>query len=335
MTQPQVPASFRALLLTQQDKQVQAQMQDLPTDQLPEGDVLVQVEMSSLNYKDGLAVSGRPGVVRAYPMVPGIDLAGRVLASDNPEYKPGDAVLVTGWGIGEAHWGGYGQLARVRSEWLTRIPQRFSARDAMAVGTAGFTAMMSVLALEERGLRPGAGEVLVTGATGGVGSVAVALLAARGHTVVASTGRPEEEAYLRELGATSLIGREELSSLKRPLEKERWAGAVDVVGGETLAGVLSSLRRGAAVAASGLVGGTGLTTTVMPFILRGVALLGIDSVMCPPERRQRAWDRLAADLPDALLQSGVQVHGLSEIESLALDILAGKVRGRTVIDVNA
>ena len=322
----------RALLLTQaEDKSVSAALRDLTLDDLPDGEVTVAVEASSLNYKDGLAVLGRPGVVRSYPMVPGIDLAGAVLESSDPRFKVGDPVLLTGWGVGERHWGGYATHARVKADWLTRRPAGMSARDSMAVGTAGLTAMLCVMALEEYGLTPQGGEVVVTGASGGVGSVAVALLAALGYAVVASTGRTEEESYLRRLGASEVIGREVLSGLKRPLEKERFAGAVDSVGEGTLAGVLSSLKYGGAAAACGLAGGSGLPTTVLPFILRGVALLGVDSVLCPPERRERAWARLASELPEVLLKEGVSVHPLADVPELAAAILEGKVRGRTVI----
>ncbi|AFZ66835.1 MDR family oxidoreductase [Deinococcus peraridilitoris] len=326
-----VPDAFRALILSQQDGTVQASLRDdLPTSELPEGDVLVAVEASSLNYKDGLAVLGRPGVVRSYPMVPGIDLAGTVLESSDERHQQGERVLVTGWGMGERHWGGYAELARVPADWLIRIPERFSARDAMAVGTAGLTAMLCVMALEERGLTPGAGEVVVTGAAGGVGSVAVALLAARGYTVVASTGRAQEQDYLRRLGAHTVIGREELLA-RRPLERERWAGAVDSVGGDVLAGVLASLRYGASATACGLARSSELPTSVLPFILRGASLLGIDSVMCPAEKRQEAWHRLAGELPGVLLQEGVTEQPLSEVPRLAREILEGRVRGRTVI----
>ncbi|MFC4452981.1 MDR family oxidoreductase [Deinococcus sonorensis] len=327
------PQQVRALMLTQaEDKTVTATLRDdLTVQDLPDGDVLVQVEASSLNYKDGLAVLGRPGVVRRYPMVPGIDLAGTVVESSDARYAPGDPVLLTGWGIGEQFWGGYATHARVQADWLTCRPEGLSAQDAMAIGTAGFTAMMSVMALEDHGLTPEQGEVVVTGASGGVGSVAVALLSALGYRVVASTGRPQEAGYLQGLGAAQIIGREELSSLKRPLEKERFAGAVDAVGGETLAGVLSCLKRGGAAAACGLAGGSGLPTTVLPFILRGVALLGIDSVMCPPERRERAWQRLSRELPGTLYSEGVTVQPLAEVQRLAEQILAGQIRGRTVI----
>ena len=324
---------MRALLLTQnEDRSVTATLRrDLSLADLPEGEVLVSVEASSLNYKDGLAVLGRPGVVRRYPMVPGIDLAGTVLESSDSRYEPGDPVLLTGWGVGEGHWGGYASHARVKADWLTHRPEGMDARTAMAFGTAGFTAMMAVMALEDHGLTPDMGEVVVTGASGGVGSVAVALLAHAGYTVVASTGRPEEEAYLKGLGAHEVIPRSLLSDLKRPLEKERFAAGIDSAGGSTLAGLLACTRRAGAVAACGLAQSAELHTSVMPFILRGVALLGIDSVMCPPDRRVRAWERLNTEVPAALLQDGVHEFPLSEVQRLAADILAGQVRGRTVI----
>ncbi|WP_291424469.1 MDR family oxidoreductase [Deinococcus sp.] len=339
MTQPSafqasLPQTFKALLLTKDGDVVQAAVTDVPTEQLPVGDVTVQVEVSSLNYKDGLAVAGRPGVVRNYPMVPGIDFAGKVLESGNPAFKPGDDVVLTGWGVGERHWGGYSELARVKGEWLVGRPERFSAHDTMAIGTAGLTAMLCVLALEDGGLKPGDGEVLVTGAAGGVGSVAVSLLAALGYDVTASTGRVEQEGdYLRGLGARSVIHRDELSALKKPLEKERWAAAVDVVGGDTLAGVLASTRYGGQVAACGLAGGMKMTTSVAPFILRGVTLRGVESVTCPAGRRQQAWERLSRDLPQKLLAEGVSTASLADLPRLAEDILAGKVRGRVVVQV--
>ena len=332
MTQPNVDR-IRALLLTQhEDRSVRADLRDdLTLSDLPDGNVLVRVEASSLNYKDGLAVAGRPGVVRRYPMVPGIDLAGTVLESQDGRYTAGDPVLLTGWGVGEGHWGGYASHARVQADWLTRRPPGMDARKAMAIGTAGFTAMLALMALERHGLTPGQGEVMVTGAAGGVGSVAVALLAQAGYTVVASTGRAEEAGYLRALGASEIVDRTLLSELKRPLEKERFAAGIDSVGGGTLFGLLSCLKRGAAAAACGLAGGSDLNTTVLPFILRGVALLGIDSVMCPPALRERAWERLNSELPAVLLDSGVQEVPLSEVIDLAPRILAGQVRGRTVI----
>ncbi|MBI0445461.1 MDR family oxidoreductase [Deinococcus sp. DB0503] len=328
-----LPEHFRALRAVKDETGVRPEFQTLTLADLPEGEVLVRVTHSSLNYKDGLAVAGRPGVLKAYPMTPGIDLAGTVVEDQTGTYRPGDAVLLTGWGIGERQDGGYAEYARVKAAWLVPLPEGTDAQWAMSVGTAGFTAMLAVMALEEHGVTPGSGEVLVTGAAGGVGSTAVALLAAAGHSVTASTGRREEEDYLRSLGAANIIGREELLALKRPLEKERWAGVVDSVGGDTLAGALASTRTHGAVAACGLAGGSGLNTTVFPFILRGVNLLGIDSVTCPTERRRAAWARLARDLPAAKLAGVTQLRPLSDVPALAQEILAGRVRGRTVIDV--
>lgn len=332
MTQPS-DVQVRALVLTQsEDRKVTGDFRtDLTLADLPDGEVLVKVEASSLNYKDGLAVLGKPGVVRKYPMVPGIDLAGSVLESSDARFKAGDPVLLTGWGVGEGHWGGYASHARVKADWLTHRPAGLDAKRAMALGTAGLTAMLCVLALEAHGLTPDAGEVAVTGASGGVGSVAVALLAQAGYTVVASTGRTEEEAYLRQLGASEIIPRSLLSDLKRPLEKERFAAGVDSAGGSTLAGLLASTRRAGAVAACGLAQSSELQTTVLPFILRGVALLGIDSVMCPPELRERAWERLSREVPQVLYTEGVREVPLGEVQAQAEKILAGQVRGRTVV----
>ncbi|GAA5532675.1 MDR family oxidoreductase [Deinococcus aluminii] len=333
LPEPHLPEHFRALRAVKDETGVRPEFQTLTLADLPEGDTLVRVTHSSLNYKDGLAVAGRPGVLKSYPMTPGIDLAGTVVQDQTGTYQPGDAVLLTGWGIGERQDGGYAEYARVKAGWLVPLPEGTTPEWAMSVGTAGFTAMLAVMALEEHGVTPGSGEVLVTGAAGGVGSTAVALLAAAGHPVTASTGRPEEEAYLRSLGASNVIGREELPALKRPLEKERWAGVVDSVGADTLAGALASTRTHGAVAACGLAGGSALNTTVFPFILRGVNLLGIDSVNCPPERRRAAWARLARDLPADKLADVTQVRPLSDVPGLAQEILAGQVRGRTVIDV--
>ncbi len=337
MTQPAAPAlpdTFRALRMLRDDAGVRPEFQTLPLAALPEGDTLVRVAYSSLNYKDGLAVAGRPGVLRGYPMTPGIDLAGEVLSCDTGVYAPGDRVILTGWGIGERSDGGYAELARVRADWLVPLPPGTAPEWAMSVGTAGFTAMLAVMALEDHGVSPGQGEVLVTGAAGGVGSAAVALLAAAGFTVVASTGRLQEESYLRGLGAARLIGREELPAQTRPLEREQWAGVVDTVGGETLRGALAGTRTHGTVAACGLAGGSALGGTVFPFILRGVTLAGIDSVTCPVPRRRAAWARLARDLGPGKLRDVVQVRPLSDLPALAGQILAGQVRGRTVIDVN-
>jgi acrylyl-CoA reductase (NADPH) len=311
-------------------------LKDVPRDALPDGDVTVAVTYSSLNYKDGLAVTGQGRIVRSYPMVPGIDLAGTVLASESPDYKPGDEVVLTGWGVGERHWGGYAEMARVKSAWLVPLPRELTARQAMALGTAGFTAMLSVMALEEHGVGPHGRPVIVTGAAGGVGSVAVALLAQRGYTVAASTGRSELHDYLKGLGASEIIERAALAAPStRPLESERWGGGVDTVGSTTLAAVLRTTAYGGSVAACGLAGGNDLPTTVLPFILRAVNLLGIDSVLCPPDRRRTAWERLARDVPSDTLNRITQVAPLADVPRLAGEILQGRVRGRVIIDVRA
>src|SRR5579864_5657859 len=300
-------SDFRALVLHESDGKVTPRIEHVTEDDLPPGEVTVDVEYSTLNYKDGLILKGLGRLVRKYPHVPGIDFAGRVSLSTTPEYKPGDAVLVTGWRVGEVQWGGFAEKARVKASQLVRLPQGLTTRRAMAVGTAGFTAMLAVMALEEHGLKsggrgeasgsPGAGEVLVTGAAGGLGSITVALLAKLGHAVVASTGRAETHDYLRALGAQGIIDRASLAQAPtRPLDSERWAGAIDAVGSTTLATVLSQLKYNASVAACGLAGGNDLPTTVIPFLLRGVKLLGIDSVLCPMPERQEAWRRLAHDL---------------------------------------
>jgi len=326
---------FDALVLTQHaDGTVQAAIQQLTPADLPAGDVLVQVSYSGLNYKDGLAVTNTGKIVRSFPMVPGIDFAGTVIESQSPTYAVGDAVVLTGWGVGERHWGGYAGMARVSADWLVPLPAGLTPKQAMGIGTAGFTAMLSVLALEEHGVTPDAGEVVVTGAAGGVGSIAVALLAQLGYRVVASTGRTEQHAYLHELGAAECIGREVLAApSKRPLESSRWAGAVDTVGGDTLAGVLRTMNAGGSVAACGLAGGSHLNTTVMPFILRGVNLLGIESVNCPLPRRRLAWERLVRDLPLAKLEAMIETARLADVPRLAAAIVAGQVRGRVVIEL--
>jgi acrylyl-CoA reductase (NADPH) len=329
-------SSFKALLVEKEGDAQTAALKELQPDALPEGDVLVRVAYSSLNYKDGLAVTGKGPIIRKFPLVPGIDLAGTVEESDSPDYKPGDQVVLTGWGIGERYWGGYTQLNRVKSEWLVPLPDGLTLEQAMGIGTAGFTAMLCVLALEAHGCTPASGEVVVTGATGGVGSIAVAILGKLGHTVIASTGSPEAHDYLKSLGASDFIDRSVLGEAsKRPLESARWAGAVDTVGGDTLASLLKGMQVGASVAACGNAGGVALNTTVFPFILRGVNLLGIDSVMCPRELRQEAWQRLSQDLPKAALDSMVQVAPLSEVQAFSEQILQGQVRGRTGIDVNS
>lgn len=330
------PATFSALVLTQRDGQTVAEFKTLTDADLPAGEVLVAVEYSSLNYKDGLAVTGKGKIVRQFPLVPGIDLAGTVLESSAPAYQPGDRVVLTGWSVGERYWGGYAQRARVKADWLVPLPEKLDSRRAMAIGTAGFTAMLCVLALEQADVKPDAAKpVLVTGASGGVGSVAVALLAHLGYRVTAVTGRPENEAYLRELGATEFVAREAMNQPCRPLETQLWSGVVDTVGGRVLARALAETDYGGAVAACGLAGGTDLPTTVMPFILRGVKLLGVDSVLCPPEPRRMAWARLARDLPASLLEQVIQVAPLAEVPRLAEAILAGQVRGRVVVDPNA
>jgi acrylyl-CoA reductase (NADPH) len=329
-------AGFRALVLREVEGKTAHDFEMLGLDALPDGDVLVEVTHSCLNYKDGLAVTGKGRVVRRFPMVPGIDLAGTVLESAASDLRPGDKVVATGWGLGEAHWGGYAQRARVRSEWLVPIPRELTPEQAMGIGTAGFTAMLSVLALERAGLRPSSDTPLVvTGASGGVGSIAVALLAKLGYTIAAVTGRADNEAYLRGLGAAEIVERSAMTEPSRPLEKQRWAGGVDTVGGPILARVLAETRQDGAVAACGLAGGTDLPTTVMPFILRGVSLLGINSVVCPRERHLEAWRRLVADLPTATLADVTQVISLSDVPRYAETILAGQVRGRLVVDVGA
>jgi len=302
---------------------------------LGDGDVTVAVAYSSLNYKDGLAVTGKGKIMRSHPMIAGIDLAGVVESSDSPDWKPGDEVLVTGWGLSESHSGGFTQRQRVQSGWLTRKPDGLTLQQTMAVGTAGLTAMLCVLAIEGVGVVPGDGEVVVTGAAGGVGSVAVAVLAELGYAVAASTGRPETHDYLRSLGASTIVEREELATAGRPLDKERWLGGVDTVGSQTLATVLAQTRYRGAVAACGLAGGNDLPTTVLPFILRNVALLGVDSVMCPAPVRAEAWSRLGTDLLTDLLDSMTTVRPLTDVPALAEQILAGQTRGRVVIDTSA
>ena len=327
--------TFTALVLDEADGKVSASIRELDESSLPEGEVTVAVSHSTLNYKDGMILQGIGRLVRTYPHVPGVDFAGTVLASDSPDYAPGDKVVLTGWRVGEARWGGYAQRARVRADWLVKLPNGMSEREAMAIGTAGFTAMLAVMALEAAGLAPGAGEVLVTGANGGLGGVAVALLSSLGHEVTASTGRPEAADHLRALGAATVIDRAELATPpERPMLSERWAGAVDAVGGTTLASILAALNYRAAVAACGLAGGTKLDTTVIPFLLRGVRLLGIDSVMCPATERRAAWRRLAADLPRDRLESLTELVPLSALPGLAARILKGETRGRIVVDVD-
>jgi acrylyl-CoA reductase (NADPH) len=305
-------------------------------DELPDGDVLISVAYSCLNYKDGLAVTGQGKIIRSYPMVPGIDLAGTVVESGSPDFKPGDEVIVTGWGVGESHWGGYAQLARMHAGWLVPVPEGLTMRQAMAIGTAGFTAMLSVIALEERGLTPKGGEVIVTGASGGVGSIAVAILAQLGYHVVASTGRTELHDYLQKLGARDIIDRTELAEPpSRPMVSGRWAGAVDVVGSHTLASLLAAMEPNSSIAVCGLAGGSDLQTTVFPLILRGVSLLGINSVLVPQAQRLEAWRRLAQDLPQDTLEMMTQIAPLDDVITLSQQIIEGEVQGRVVVDLNA
>jgi len=328
---------FRALLLDKNDTgQSVACVTELPDDRLPPGEVTVAVDYSTVNYKDGLCLSPNgSGMVRSWPHVAGIDLAGRVVASSDPRYGPGDPVLLTGWRVGETHWGGYATRARVRADWLVPLPAGLTLRQTMAVGTAGLTAMLAVLALEDHGLTPDKGEVLVTGAAGGVGSVAVAVLSGLGYDVAAVTGRPESESYLRELGATRIVPRADLAeTVQRPLEAETWAGCIDAVGGAMLARVLGQLQYNASVAAVGLAGGAAVPASVIPFLLRGVNILGIDSVLRPYAERVRAWDRIARDLNLDRLETMIRPAGLAEVPALGAAILQGQVQGRVVVDVN-
>src|SRR5215813_9431895 len=326
-------ATFRAILIRKTDDGQSVGLTDFDEKDLMDGDVTVRVEWSSLNYKDGLALTGKAPVVRRFPMIPGIDLAGMVEASQHADWKPGDRVIVNGWGLGETHLGAYGEKARVKGDWLVPVPAGMTGREAMAIGTAGYTAMLAVMALERHGITPERGPVVVTGAAGGVGSVAVALLAKLGYHVVASTGRLQEEPYLRGLGASELIDRKELSAPGKPLARERWAGAVDSVGSTTLANVLAGTRYGGAVAACGLAGGMDLPATVAPFILRAVSLLGIDSVMCPRPIRREAWKRLDSDLDRAKLTSITSEIGLSDVKEAGRRIVEGGVRGRIVVKI--
>jgi acrylyl-CoA reductase (NADPH) len=324
---------FNALVL-ENNPAFHASVQAVDEARLPPGDVTVAVDYSTLNYKDGLAITNAGPVVRQWPMVAGIDGAGTVIESSHPDWGVGDQVVHNGWGVGEVHWGCLAEKARLKGDWLVRLPQAFTLRQAMAIGTAGYTAMLCVLALEDHGIGPGAGEVLVTGATGGVGSVAVALLSGLGYQVVAATGKASEEAYLKRLGASSLLDRAALSNPGKPWQKERWAGVVDAVGSHTLANALAQTRYGGVVAACGLAQGMDLSTSVMPFILRGVTLAGIDSVMAPLARRQRAWSRLARDLDPTLLEAMVEEVPLSQAQARAQDLMAGRVRGRIVVKIS-
>ncbi len=326
---------MKAILINKDDDTYAAKLSDVDESGLPDGNVTVQVDYSTLNYKDSLAITGSSPVVRNFPMVPGIDLAGTVEESSHPEYKAGDKVVLNGWGVGEVHWGGLAQKARLNGDWLVGLPEAFTPKQAMAMGTAGYTAMLCVLRLEKNGVTPELGEILVTGAAGGVGSVAISILAKLGYTVTASTGRPGEQAdYLKALGAAEIIDRKELSEKGRPLAKERWAGAVDAVGSQTLANICAAAKYGGTVAACGLAQGFDLPATVMPFILRGITLAGIDSVYCPKHRRMEAWSRLAADLDVKHIERMINEIPLSGVIDAASDQLAGKIRGRLVVDVN-
>jgi len=321
---------FKALLLENADG-FKASVQQVDESRLPPGDVTVAVAYSTLNYKDGLAITNKGPVVRSWPMVAGIDGAGTVIESSHPDWKAGDVFVHNGWGVGEAHWGCLSEKARLKGDWLVKLPTVFTPRQVMAIGTAGYTAMLCVLALEDHGVKPDAGEVLVTGATGGVGSVAIALLGKLGYTVVAVTGKAGEEAYLKSLGASSIVDRALLANPGKPFQKERWAAVVDAVGSHTLANALAQTRYGGVVAACGLAQGMDLPTTVMPFILRGVTLAGIDSVMAPLAKRKRAWERLAQDLDATLLESMIQEVSLEGAIDKAHELMAGKVRGRVVV----
>jgi acrylyl-CoA reductase (NADPH) len=326
-------ATFKAIRIDKGEQGQTVGLVDFDENDLMDGDVTVRVEWSTVNYKDGLALTGKAPVVRRLPMIPGIDFAGRVEHSSHPEWTSGDRVILNGWGVGETHLGGYGEKARVKGDWLVPLPPGMTGREAMAIGTAGYTAMLAVMALERHGMVPASGPVVVTGAAGGVGSVAVALLAKLGYGVIASTGRPQEADYLRRLGATEIVDRAELASQGRPLGKERWAGGIDSVGSHTLANVLAMTRYGGAVAACGLAGGMDLPASVAPFILRAVSLLGIDSVMCPQAVRREAWKRLATDLDRGKLQEMTHEIGVRDVAEAGQAIVDGKVRGRTVVKI--
>jgi acrylyl-CoA reductase (NADPH) len=327
--------AFNALVVDKEaDGGTRAGIRSLELGDLPEGEVTVAIEWSTLNYKDGLCLGSGGGLVRQYPHVPGIDFAGRVETSSDPRYSEGDQVVLTGWRVGEAHWGGYSQKARAKADWLVPLPEGLTTREAMIVGTAGLTAMLAVMALEDHGLEPGRGPVLVTGAAGGVGSVAVAILSALGHEVAAVTGRPETEDYLRGLGATTIVPRGEIAeTVKRPLESETWSGCVDAVGGAMLARVLGQMKYGASVAAVGLAGGAALPASVVPFLLRGINLLGIDSVLQPYANRVRAWERVARDLPMDRLEEMARPAALADLPDLGAAILKGQVQGRVIVEV--
>ena len=328
---------FNALVVNKdEDEKTSAAVEQISVDQLPEGNVTVAVEYSTVNYKDGLCIGSGGGMVRNYPHVPGIDFSGTVEASDDDRYSPGDKVVLTGWRVGEVQWGGYSQKARVNADWLVPLPELISSKQAMAIGTAGLTAMLAIIALEQHGLQKSNGSILVTGGSGGVGSVAIAILSKLGYEVATVTGRPESADYLKSLGASIIVPREELNeAIKRPLEKQVWSGCVDTVGGEMLARVFGQMFYGSSVAAVGNAGGARLPASVMPFILRGVNLLGIDSVMQPYQNRLNAWERLASDLPMDKLEAMITPATLSDLPRLGADILNGQVRGRVVVDVNA
>ena len=328
---------FNALVVNKdEDEKTSAAVEQISVDQLPEGNVTVAVEYSTVNYKDGLCIGSGGGMVRNYPHVPGIDFSGTVEASDDDRYSPGDKVVLTGWRVGEVQWGGYSQKARVNADWLVPLPELISSKQAMAIGTAGLTAMLAIIALEQHGLQKSNGSILVTGGSGGVGSVAIAILSKLGYEVATVTGRPESAEYLKSLGASIIVPREELNeAIKRPLEKQVWSGCVDTVGGEMLARVFGQMFYGSSVAAVGNAGGARLPASVMPFILRGVNLLGIDSVMQPYQNRLKAWERLASDLPMDKLEAMITPATLSDLPRLGVDILKGQVRGRVVVDVNA
>jgi len=329
--------TFKALIIDKaEDGAVTSTIEEIGEDRLPEGDVTVAVDYSTLNYKDGMCLLGQGGLVRNYPHVPGIDFAGTVEVSDDDRYRPGDKVILTGWRVGEARWGGYAQKARVKADWLVPLPGGLTTRQAMAVGTAGLTAMLAVMALEYQGLKPDDDPVLVTGAAGGVGSVATAILAKLGYKIAAVTGRPEAADYLTSLGASQIVAREEINEVsKRPLETETWSGCIDAVGGAMLARVLGQMKYRTSVAAVGLAGGAELPATVIPFLLRGVNLLGIDSVLQPYENRLRAWQRIVTDLPMDKLEAMIQPAVLADLPDLGKAILKGQVKGRVVVDVNA
>jgi acrylyl-CoA reductase (NADPH) len=327
--------AFKALVVDKDDEgKTSAAIKTISEADLPEGNVTVAVEYSTVNYKDGLCIGPGGGLVRNYPHVPGIDLAGTVESSDDDRYAPGDKVVLTGWRVGEAYWGGYSQKARVNADWLVHLPEGLTTKQAMAVGTAGFTSMLSVMALEAHGLKPDNGPVLITGAAGGVGSVATAILANLGYEVAGVTGRPETADYLKSLGVTQIVPRDEINeAIKKPLEKEMWAGCIDAVGGEMLARLLGQMKYGGSVASVGLAGGAALPATVIPFLLRGVNILGIDSVMQPYEKRVEAWQRIAKDLPMEKLEDMIVPAGLSDLPQLGKDILKGQIKGRVVVDI--